>query len=122
MLPGLGNEALCGTISSERGENHTLGRLLKDKFDEMGAVAERVAVLVVGQGLPAVGAMSLANFAEHLLMWSLRPLREMTPELSPPPAGRVVRGVAGGGPASEALEAVWLPHLIARCAKQQLSW
>jgi hypothetical protein len=63
-------------------------------------------------------------------MWSLGPLRNGP---RPPAAGHS-NELAGSQPlvpaggdrpsaaAAAAAEAAWLPHLVARCAKQQLVW
>lgn len=58
-------------------------------------------------------------------MWSLQP-RHGGP--LPPPAGdtsHVVEGPSdshGFAAAAAAVEAAWLPHVVAQCAKQHLDW
>ena len=60
-------------------------------------------------------------------MWSLQPRRGGS---LPPPTEHTVadRGVASppdsylSTAASSAIEAAWLPHVVAQCAKKQLEW
>ncbi len=58
-------------------------------------------------------------------MWSLQPRRAGP---LPPPAGHSDHGTASlsdsqlSTAATSAVEAAWLPHVVAQCAKQQLAW
>ena len=68
--------------------------------------AQGVSALVQQLEPPAIRPINLANFAEHLLIWALGPLREA--------AGQRV------SPHSLAPEAAFLPVVVMRCAEAQL--
>ena len=106
------------SISSDANETVALGwiyesgGLLAKSASWSAAVDELAMLFGAQQSQPAVMAINLANFAEHLLMWSLQPLRSgprpASKWLLPPPNTML------------APEAPWLPHLIAQCAEIHL--
>ena len=121
--------SLCGGVTptsgadgSEADEDRALLGLLGGKqksLDELRNAEAGVAALLRPQPA-AIAAINAANFAEHLLMWAVQPLRGHAPPGGAPLAPPVK--VGAGNPAAEATEAVWLPSLVAACAKQQLVW
>jgi hypothetical protein len=102
-------EGLCGSSSSssqldalfpEGGGSGAWAAAISPSVDQMASVLLR-------QEPPSLRPLHLANYAEHLLMWCLGPLR---------PAAAAASGAATG----IAPEAAWLPVLVLQCTPQLL--
>ena len=68
---------------------------------------DQIASVLLRQEPPSLRPLHLANYAEHLLMWCLGPLR---------PAAAAASGAAVG----IAPEAAWLPVLVLQCTPHLL--